>query len=70
MNDTIDDLDGTHEETFTYDVSDEELEALAANAVMRMWTRTTTTCGGPVPGPTCGPCIDEDAPLEAGGARG
>ena len=54
MNNTIDDLDSTHEETLTYDVSDEELEALASDAVMRMWTKVTTSCGGPTPGPGCG----------------
>jgi hypothetical protein len=54
MNDTIDDLDGINEETFAYDVPDEELEALVAEAGMRMWTRVTTSCGGPTPGPGCG----------------
>jgi hypothetical protein len=53
VNATIDDLDRIKEETFTYDVSDEELEALAAEAGMRMWTRVTTSCGGPSPGPEC-----------------
>jgi hypothetical protein len=53
MNDTIDDLDGIHEETFTYDVSDEVLEALGVETVLRMWTRNTTSCGGPSPGPCC-----------------
>jgi hypothetical protein len=53
MNDTIDDLDGIHEETFTYDVSDEVLEALGVETVLRMWTRNTTSCGGPSPGPGC-----------------
>jgi hypothetical protein len=52
-NDTIDDLDGIHEETFTYDVSDEELEALGVETVLRMWTKATTSCGGPSPGPGC-----------------
>jgi len=54
MNNTIDALDSTQEETLTYDVSDEELEALASDAVMRMWTKVTTSCGGPTPGPGCG----------------
>ena len=54
MNTTIDALDSTQEETLTYDVSDEELEALASDAVTRMWTKVTTSCGGPTPGPGCG----------------
>jgi len=53
MNDTIDDLDCTEQEAFSYDLSDEELEAAAADAVMRMWTKVTTSCGGPTPGPGC-----------------
>ena len=53
MNDTIGDLDRSDEETLTCDVSDEELEALAADTMMRMWTRVTTSCGGPNPGPGC-----------------
>ena len=54
MNDTIDDLDSTHEATFTYDVSDEELEALGVETVLRMWAKATTSCAGPSPGPGCG----------------
>jgi hypothetical protein len=53
VNDTIDALDPSDEEALTRDVSDEELEALAADTVMRMWTRVTTSCGGPSPGPGC-----------------
>jgi hypothetical protein len=53
MDDT-DDFDCTGEDTFTYEVSDEELEALATDTVTRMWTRVTTSCGGPNPGPGCG----------------
>jgi hypothetical protein len=53
MDDT-DDFDCTDEKTFTYEISDDELEAVAAEAVMRMWTRVTTSCGGPSPGPGCG----------------
>jgi len=53
MNDTIDDLDSTHEATFTYDVSDEELEALGVEMVLRIWTKATTSCGGPSPGAGC-----------------
>jgi hypothetical protein len=46
MNDTIDDLDRTDEETLTHDVSDEELEAVAVDTVRRAWTKVTTSCGG------------------------
>jgi hypothetical protein len=53
MNDTIDALDPSDEEALACDVSDEELEALAADTVMRMWTKVTTSCGGPSPGPGC-----------------
>jgi hypothetical protein len=53
MNNTIDALDPSDEEALAYDVSDEELEALAADTVLRMWTKVTTSCGGPSPGPGC-----------------
>jgi hypothetical protein len=53
MDDT-DDLHCADEKTFTYEISDEELELVAAEAGMRMWTRVTTSCGGPSPGPGCG----------------
>jgi len=53
MNDTIDDLDSIHEATFTYAVSDEELETLGVETILRMWTKATTSCGGPSPGPGC-----------------
>jgi len=45
MNDTTDDLVHTDEETLACEVSDEELEA-AADALRRVWTRVTTSCGG------------------------
>jgi hypothetical protein len=54
MNDTIDDLDCTEEAALGGDISDEELEAVAADPAMRVWTRSTTSCGGPSPGPGCG----------------
>ena len=53
MNDTIDDLDSIHEATFTYAVSDEELETLGVETILRMWTKAITSCGGPSPGPGC-----------------
>ena len=54
MNDTIDDLDCSEEAALACDISDEELEAVAADPAMRIWTRSTTSCGGPTPGPGCG----------------
>jgi hypothetical protein len=53
MNDT-DDVDHVSEEPLTCEVSDEALEALAADAALRVWTRVTTSCGGSSPGPGCG----------------
>jgi hypothetical protein len=46
MNQTTDDCERTDEETFTFEVSDEELEAAAADTMRRVWTRVTTSCGG------------------------
>ena len=54
MNDALDDLDCTEEAALACDISDEELEAVAAGPAMRVWTRNTTSCGGPSPGPGCG----------------
>jgi hypothetical protein len=45
MDDNTNDLDQTDEETLTYEVSDEALEA-AADTVRRVWTKVTTSCGG------------------------
>jgi hypothetical protein len=54
MNDALDDLDCTEEAALGCEISDEELEAVAAGPAMRVWTRNTTSCGGPSPGPGCG----------------
>lgn len=45
MDESTDDLDKSEEETFGYEVTDEELEA-AADGVRWVWTRVTTSCGG------------------------
>jgi hypothetical protein len=54
VNDTTHELNRTEEVTFACEIADEELEAVAEDATMRMWTRLTTSCGGPSPGPGCG----------------
>jgi len=54
MDETTYELDRTEDVTLACEIADEELEALAEDATMRMWTRITTSCGGPSPGPGCG----------------
>jgi len=54
MDETTYELDRTEDVTLVCEIVDEELEAVAEDATMRMWTRITTSCGGPSPGPGCG----------------
>jgi hypothetical protein len=54
MDETTYELDRTEDVTLACEIVDEELEAVAEDATMRMWTRITTSCGGPSPGPGCG----------------
>jgi len=45
MNDTIEQLDGA-EDTLTFEVADEQLEAAADPTKPLLWTYPTTSCGG------------------------
>jgi hypothetical protein len=46
MNDITEQLDRADEDTLTFEVADEQLEAAADTAKPLLWTYPTTSCGG------------------------